>query len=162
MATQRRRNGDHVANRGNGENPATDGTTAATAPDATAADAMEQRVIAFAEQLGRMVGTIQAKADGWLDGETLPKQIATIRDEATRLLDQLTGGAKKATKKAAAAAAGARRAGKGRSGGVVDAPGKKHRKKAPTDPKAKTTRSQADKMRMAKTMVKTQRRRGRG
>ena len=118
--------------------------------------------MAFAEQLGRIVGTIQAKADGWLDGETLPRQVATIRDEATRLLDQLTGGAKKATKKATAAAAAARRAGKGRSGGVVDAPGKKHRKKAPTDPEAKTARSQADKMRMAKTMVKTHRRRGRG
>ena len=151
-----------MANRGNGENPATDDTTAAGAPGATAADAMEQRVMAFAEQLGRIVGTIQAKADGWLDGETLPKQVATIRDEATRLLDQLTGGAKKATKKAKAAAAAARRAGKGRSGGVVDAPGKKHRKKAPTDPEAKTARSQADKMRMAKTMVKTHRRRGRG
>jgi hypothetical protein len=123
---------------------------------------MEQRVIAFAEQLGRMVGTIQAKADGWLDGEALPRQIATIRDEATRLLDQLTGGAKKATKKATVAAAAARRAGKGRSGGVVDAPGKKHRKQAPADPQAKTARSQADKMRMAKTMVKTNRRRGRG
>jgi hypothetical protein len=151
-----------MANRGNGETPATEGTTTASAPGATAADAMEQRVMAFAEQLGRIVGTIQAKADGWLDGETLPKQVATIRDEATRLLDQLTGGAKKATKKAQAAAAAARKAGKGRSGGVVDAPGKKHRKKAAADPQAKTARSQADKMRMAKTMVKTNRRRGRG
>ncbi len=151
-----------MANRGNGENPATDDTTAAGAPGATAPDAMEQRVMAFAEQLGRIVGTIQAKADGWLDGETLPKQVATIRDEATRLLDQLTGGAKKATKKAKAAAAAARKTAKGRSGGVVDAPGKKHRKKAQTDPEAKTARSQADKMRMAKTMVKTHRRRGRG
>ena len=151
-----------MANRGNGENPATDGTTAASAPGATAAEAMEQRVMAFAEQLGRIVGTIQAKADGWLDGETLHRQIAAVRDDATQLLDQLTGGAKKATKKAKAAAAAARRAGKGRSGGGVDAPGKKHRKKAPTDPEAKTARSQADKMRMAKTMVKTHRRRGRG
>jgi hypothetical protein len=123
---------------------------------------MEQRVMAFAEQLGRMVGTIQAKADGWLDGEALHRQIATIRDEAAHLLDQLTGGAKKATKRATAAAAAARQAGKGRSGGVVDAPGKKHRKTAPADPQAKTARSQADKVRMAKTMVKTHRRRGRG
>lgn len=118
--------------------------------------------MAFAEQLGRMVGTIQAKADGWLDGEALPKQIATIRDEAAHLLDQLTGSAKKATKKATAAAASARQAGKGRSGGGVDAPGKKHRKTPPTGPGVKTARSQADKMRMAKTMVKTHRRRGRG
>jgi len=148
-----------VAKSGNGTEPSAGSTTTTSA---AAADAMEQRVMAFAEQLGRMVGTIQAKADGWLDGEALPRQIATIRDEAAHLLDQLTGGAKKATKRATAAAAAARQAGKGRSGGVVDAPGKKHRKTAPADPQAKTARSQADKVRMAKTMVKTHRRRGRG
>jgi hypothetical protein len=148
-----------VAKSGNGTEPSAGSTTTTSA---AAADAIEQRVMAFAEQLGRMVGTIQAKADGWLDGEALPRQIATIRDEAAHLLDQLTGGAKKATKRATAAAAAARQAGKGRSGGVVDAPGKKHRKTAPADPQAKTARSQADKMRMAKTMVKTHRRRGRG
>ena len=148
-----------MAKSGNGTEPSAGSTTTTSA---AAADAMEQRVMAFAEQLGRMVGTIQAKADGWLDGEALPRQIATIRDEAAHLLDQLTGGAKKATKRATAAAAAARQAGKGRSGGVVDAPGKKHRKTAPADPQAKTARSQADKVPMAKTMVKTHRRRGRG
>jgi hypothetical protein len=53
-------------------------------------------------------------------------------------------------------------AAKGRSGGVVDAPGKKHRKPMPTDPGANIVVSQAAKVRMAKTMVKTNRRRGRG
>jgi hypothetical protein len=53
-------------------------------------------------------------------------------------------------------------AAKGRSGGVVDAPGKKHRKPMPSDPGANVVDSQAAKMRMAKTMVKTNRRRGRG
>ena len=48
------------------------------------------------------------------------------------------------------------------SGGVVDAPGKKHRKPMPTDPGANIADSQAAKMRTAKTMVKTNRRRGRG
>ena len=51
---------------------------------------------------------------------------------------------------------------KGRSGGVVDAPGKKHRKPMPADPGANIVDSQAAKLRMAKTMVKTNRRRGRG
>ena len=51
---------------------------------------------------------------------------------------------------------------KGRSGGVVDAPGKKHRKPMPSDPDANVTDSQAAKMRTATTMVKTNRRRGRG
>jgi hypothetical protein len=84
--------------------------------ETTKADVMEERLMAFAERLGRMVGTIQAKADGWMDRETLNKQIASVRDDATRLLEQLAGGAKKATKKAKAAAAAARRQGsKGRS-----------------------------------------------
>jgi hypothetical protein len=76
--------------------------------EATTADAMEQRVMAFAERVGRIVGTMQAKADGWMDRETLNKQVAGVRDEAGRLLEQLAGGAKKATKKAKAAAAAAR------------------------------------------------------
>lgn len=82
--------------------------------ETTTADAMEERLMAFAEQLGRMVGTIQAKADGWMDRETLNKQIAGVRDDATRLLEQLAGGAKKATKRAKAAAAAARQGSKTR------------------------------------------------
>jgi hypothetical protein len=89
-----------------------------TKPDkdeTTKADPLEERLMAFAEQLGRMVGTIQAKADGWMDRETLNKQITSVRDDATRLLEQLAGGAKKATKRAKEAAAAARQQGsKGR------------------------------------------------
>lgn len=150
-----------MAKRGKGAEP-TAGGTATSVRGATAADAMEQRVMAFAEQLGRMIGTIQAKADGWLEAETLHQQVASIRDDAAHLLEQLTGGARKASEKATAAAAAARQAGKGRSGGVVGAPGKTHRKTAPADPRVKTARSQADKMRMARTMAKSNRRRGRG
>jgi hypothetical protein len=51
---------------------------------------------------------------------------------------------------------------RGRSGGIVDAPGKKHRPPMPTDPGANCADSQAAKVRAAKTMVKTSRRRGRG
>jgi hypothetical protein len=149
-----------MAKRDNGTKRAKGGATTTNAPGATTADAMEERVVAFAEQLGRIAGTIQAKAEGWMDSETLNKQIASVRDGAAHLLEQLAGGATKAPKKAAVAAA--RQGNKGRSGGVVDAPGKKHRKAAPTDPDARIADSQADKMRMAKTMVKTYRRRGRG
>ena len=124
-------------------------------------DAMEQRVVAFAEQLGRIAGTFQAKAKGWLDREAVTKQIASVRDSATELLDQLAGGATKGSKRSPAAPAALGKT-KGRSGGVVDAPGKKHRKPAPADPGANIANSQAGKMRMARTMVKTNRRRGRG
>lgn len=127
----------------------------------TTADAMEQRVVAFAEQLGRIAGTLHAKAEGWLDRQALTKQIASVRDSAAELLEQLAGGATKGSKRnpVATAALGTT---KGRSGGVVDAPGKRHRKPMPTDPSANIADSQAAKMRMARTMVKTHRRRGRG
>ena len=137
------------------------GTKATNASGATTSDAMEQRVVAFAEQLGRIAGTVQAKADGWMDREALKKQIASVRDGAADLLQQLADRAATAPMKTQAAAA-ARGGSKGRSGGVVDAPGKQHRKPIPADPDANIADSQAAKMRTAKTMVKTYRRRGRG
>jgi hypothetical protein len=115
--------------------------------------------VAFAEQLGRIAGTFQAKAEGWMNREALNKQIASVRDGAADLLEQLTGGTKAPKKRPAAAARGRT---KGRSGGVVDAAGKKHRKPLPADPGATIAESQAAKTRTAKTMVKTNRRRGRG
>jgi hypothetical protein len=161
VATERRSDGARMAKHDDGTKGTNTGATTTSASDATAADAMEQRVMAFAEQLGRIAGTVQAKAEGWMDRETLNKQIAKVRDGAADLLEQLAGSAPKASTKKPAAAA-ARGASKGRSRGVVDAPGKKHRKPMPTDPGANIADSQAAKMRAAKTMVKTNRRRGRG
>lgn len=150
-----------MAKRDNGTKRTNGGTTTTNASGAMTANAMEQRVVAFAEQMGRIAGTVQARAEGWMDRDTLSQQIASVRDGAVDLLEQLAGGgATKAAKKNPAAAA--RGSNKGRSGGVVDAPGKKHRQPMPTDPGANLADSQAAKMRTAKTMVKTNRRRGRG
>jgi hypothetical protein len=152
--------GIRMAKRGNGRKQTIGGAPLANASGAMTTNAIEQRVVAFAEQLGRVAGTVRAKAEGWLDRETLYQQIASVRDGAADLLEQLVGGATSASKKLAAAPA--RGASKGRSGGVVDAPGKKHRKPMPSDPGATIADSQAKKMRTAKTMIKTNRRRGRG
>jgi hypothetical protein len=149
-----------MAKRDSGTKRTNGGTTTTNASGAMTADAMERRVVAFAEQIGRIAGTVQARAEGWMDRDTLYQQIASVRDGAVDLLEQLAGGATKASKKNPAAAA--RGSSKGRSGGVVDAPGKKHRKPMPTDPGADLADSQAAKMRTARTMVKTNRRRGRG
>ena len=130
-----------------------------TQASSEAADATEQRLVKFAEQLGRMAGTLQAKADGWMDRETLNKQIASVRDGAAELIKHLGVGTKKAAKKKPAPPA---RAAKGRSGGTVDAPGKRHRKPGPANPDASIAASQAEKMRAARTMTKTPQRRGRG
>ena len=62
-----------MAKRDNGTTRANRGTTTTSASGATTADPIEQRLVAFAEQLGRMVGTIQTKAEGWMDRETLSK-----------------------------------------------------------------------------------------
>jgi hypothetical protein len=51
--------------------------------------AMEQRVVAFAEQLGRKVGTVERKTTGWLDMAALSDQVTRIRDGAADLLSHL-------------------------------------------------------------------------
>jgi hypothetical protein len=136
--------------------------TAPTTPPGAHTDAgLEERVLAFAEQLGRIAGTVQAKTAGWMDGDALKQELARVRDGAADLLQQLTGDAPAVAKKRPSAGT-ALKTSKGRSGGVVDAPGKKHRAAMPSDPDAKRADSQAAKMREAKTMVKTNRRRGRG
>ena len=141
-----------------------DNETTRTNGATTTANAMEQRVLAFAGQLGRIARTLQAKAEGWMDRDALTKQIASVRDGAARLLEQLADATAASKKKPDAAAARGETSGgtKGRSGGVVDARGKKHRKLMPKDPGATVADSQAAKLRTAKTMVKTNRRRGRG
>jgi len=147
---------------GNGAAAATTKSAESAGPTLTA-DVMEQRVVAFAEQLGRIVGTVQARAEGWMNRETLNKQIASVRDSASELLDQLkTTVTKAATATKTGAAAAATSTKKGRSGGVVDAPGKKHRKPAPEDPRALAADAKASNMRSGKTMMKTVKQRGRG
>ena len=66
--------------------------------------AIEQRVVAVAEQIGRIVGTVQARTEGWLS-----------RKESD-----------------SAAAKPTRTTAMARSGGVVDAPGKRHRRPMPS------------------------------
>ena len=116
-------------------------------------DAVEQRVVAFSEQLGRVVGTVQARAEGLLDRDVLRKQIAGVRDSAAELLQHLAAAGKPSTRKPAAT---------GRSGGVVDAPGKKHRKPMPRDARAIAEKAKAAAAKTGKSMVKTSRLRGRG
>lgn len=110
----------------------------------TAADAVEPMVIALAEQLGSVLGRVRRQADDWMGNEALRQQVTQIRDGATQLLErvnrataaagksakQLMPAKKSSAKKAKKAAAPKS---KGRSGGVVDAPGKRHRKPPPEE-----------------------------
>jgi hypothetical protein len=168
MATKRE-------NGGNRTNTATSATAANTATP----EAMEQRLLAFAEQLGRVVGTVQAKAEGWMDRDALNKQVAGVRDSAAELLEQLSGTVSGITSAAAkttndltqavsrgrskartAATAAPAAKSKGRSGGAVDAPGKKHRKPLPKNPRVAAAERSIKRGRQSR--IETNRRRGRG
>ena len=127
-----------------------------------AADHLEAGIVALAEQLGRIVGTVQAKSDGWMDRDALSAQMAGVRDGAADLLKQLSGKVTGRLRKTAPVRKGPARVAKGRSGGVVDAPGKKHRKPVVTATPRNVVRSQDAKVRDAMPMSKTPRRRGRG
>lgn len=129
---------------------------------ATTTGTLDPRVAAFAEQLGRIAGTMQTKAESWMDRNTLNKQIASVRDGAAQLLDQLAQVAEVGQSVAKPSAAAAPVAPTGRSGGMVDAPGKKHRKPPPSDPRVRRAKAQAAKMRDAIPMAKTGKTRGRG
>lgn len=121
-------------------------------------ETIEKNVVAFAEQLGRFVGTVQGRAEGWMDREALSGQIAGVREAAARLLEQLadrsSGAASDQTTQAAQPEPAV-----SRSRGAVDAPGKKHRRPTPADPRAKSTASRAARMRTKPTTKAT---RGRG
>jgi len=150
-------------------------TAAATPTSDTGAatgDALERRVVAFAEQLGRIVGTVQAKAEGWMDRDALNRQIAGVRDSASELLEEMKTTVSAATPGSKAAGPStARRTGvatsasgrnQGRSGGVVDAPGKTHRKPVPRDSRALAADVKASAARANRSSMKTTKRRGRG
>ena len=131
---------------------------AAQAPPA--AGDVDARIVAFAEQLGHTIGSLKAKADGLIDREAVARQVADVRDRATHLLEQI-GDALGVTTPAAArpaASTGTRPAARarGRGGGVVDAPGKKHRGPMPSVPRAKANPGRVAKMKA----VNAARRRG--
>lgn len=117
-------------------------------------DSVQEKVVAFAEQLGRIVGTVQAKTEGWFDRQALRDELTSVRDTAASLLEQLGGEGqaaakkKRMAKKSTATKAVAQKS-KGRSGGFVDAPGKRHRKPMPSAPGGRAADSRIAKVKVA-------------
>ena len=107
----------------------------ATAEDVSG---IERQVLAFAEQLGYVAGSIQSRTEGLVDRKALSRQVASVRDGAKQLLDQLATGVASRVRRRSAPKKPVRKA---RSGGTVDAPGKKHRKPAPAGPPAAAART---------------------
>ena len=136
---------------------------AQAAKTGTTSDAMEERLLAFADQMGTMVGTVQRRAEGWLESEAVRAEVARIKDSASDLLEYMNSlapslrSSAKGTRPSRPVATPA----KVTNRGPVDAPGKQHRKPPPqelgsrrmTNPKGSQTGPQK---------VKAARRRGRG
>ena len=122
------------------------GTSSQTVPDA-----VEQKVVALAEQMGRLIGTVQAKAEGWLDPQNMRDQLTRIQDGATDLLAHLGNAVGKS---AALAPQSAGRNSRGRSGGKVDAPGKKHRPPPPSVRPAKPSDDRVAKLKAANRSIR--------
>jgi hypothetical protein len=56
-------------------------------------DKTEQKIEEFAEDLGRLLGTARAKAEGWIgQRQQIAKQLNEISDTAAGLYQQLMGG----------------------------------------------------------------------
>ena len=87
-------------------------------------NALEQQVIAVAEQLGRIAGTAQAKADNWLSEPGFYRQLGRIRDRASALLARLSPHSGNGKERRAELRAKSRE--------KVAAPGKKHRPAPPS------------------------------
>jgi hypothetical protein len=90
-------------------------------------DLVEEKLLAFAEQLGWFVGTVHAKAPGWLDRTVLIKEIGRVQDSAADLLAHVNALQRNTTAKRTAISATRR------SRGPVDAAGKRHRKPLPAE-----------------------------
>ena len=119
---------------------------------------VEERVIALAHQLGRLIGTVEGKAEGLLDRDALNKQVTQIRDGASELLDHLGGAIAAGRAESAADTKPPKAARAARSGGTVDAPGKTHRPRAQSARGAKHSDQTISKIKGAKTMRRGNRR----
>jgi hypothetical protein len=127
------------------------------------AQAVETRILALAEQVGRLIGTVESKAEGWFDQKALNRQVEQIRDSASELLEHLGGAiesGRAATRPAATkpAATPGTPPPAGRSGGTVDAPRKAHRPRAKSVRGARHSDETVAKIKGAKTMRRGNRR----
>jgi hypothetical protein len=137
---------------------------------------LNAQALALAEQLGRIAGTLEGTAEAWLNRASVTDQLTKVRDGATQLLNSLAGGAMNGRKAAQAQSgsepsptaagrtsgtgskspAGKAKSGRGRSASattdLAHAPGKRHRKPAPTVRGAKKSDERIPKARIAETV----------
>ena len=140
--------------------------------DVTASQFSEQ-ALALAEQMGRIAGAMEGTAEQWMGQASLTDSLVRVRDGAASLLDRMVGGAARGRREATTGstmsqpmpqptpASRNRTAGKSRntasaaapkrsaSADPAHAPGKRHRKPAPSARGAKHSNQSIPKMRSA-------------
>ena len=119
---------------------------------------LEQKIFAFADQVGSLVWTVQAKAEGWLDRKALSAAVGRIRDSAAELFDHVN---REGTLQGNTAAKQTATPVTRPSRGPVDAPGKRHRKPLPQERIGKLMGEPVGKQ-MGQKSAKNRRRGGRG
>lgn len=99
--------------------------------DKQIAPSFEERLMNYSETVGRLLGMAEGHAENLLDRARVAENLARIRDGASELLSHLGSASKESEKGKGAGKPDAAQA-KARSRGVVDAPGKKHRRPPPS------------------------------
>src|SRR5437763_15602913 len=111
------------------------------------------QAVALAEQLGRIAGSIEGTAEQWVNRSSLTDQLTRVRDGAAQLLESLAGGAAKGRQSAQKGGPNGnrRRAARGQVD-LAHAPGKRHRKPAPSSRGVKRSDERIPKMRTAEAV----------
>lgn len=118
----------------------------------TESPSLEDRIVAFAEQVGWIAGFTKAKTEGLLDRTRLTDQLTRIRDEASALLAHLQAESAPHAAPPPSAQAPA-------EGDMVHAPGKRHRAPVPSQRGVKHSHQEIAKAKLSSTL---RRRGGRG
>src|SRR5579862_8073760 len=115
-----------------------------SSPSHAESNTIEDRVVAFAHQLGWIVGTAQARTEGWLERTRLSEELTRIRDEASSLLSYLQSGSREDAAKHRTAAEN-----RSTAADPAHAPGKRHRKPLPSQRGVKHSNQQVAKAKRA-------------
>ena len=118
-----------------------------TTQDLKNASDLGDQAIRLAEQLGHMAGTVEGTAEAWLNRQRLADQLTRVRDSATEMLKRLGASVpKRGSRRKVAKAVSAARS---HHADLVHAPGKRHRKPAPTKRGVKKSDQAIPKLRTA-------------
>jgi hypothetical protein len=115
-------------------------------------DAVEKKVVALAEQMERLIGTVQARAEGWLDRNALHEQITRIRESAGDVLKELAPDKARPRSEKRGKTPTPPRGSRAASARLdpAHAPGKKHRPPMPSAHGVKHSDQRLAKLRVAK------------